>query len=158
MQNGVTEYEVYERRSGSLYNRKCIDGKITGCSNCVGYCKFCEHPGFLTQKQREQHDCLRKDCKYYVPRERTKSLKPLKDSKPDVLLHIAEDCVNKTDDIRIMGTHYSGEEWVISYITVFGVPNIKLIENSVSKNTGMNVRFQKLNYSFERCAELLCAK
>lgn len=31
-----TQYSQYEAQSKSKYNRKCIDGKITGCGNCVG--------------------------------------------------------------------------------------------------------------------------
>ena len=41
-------YGQYERKSPTKYNRKCIDGSITGCGNCVGYCQYKEHPGFLT--------------------------------------------------------------------------------------------------------------
>ncbi len=66
-----TEYEAFEKRSGSLYNRRCIDGRITGCGNCVGYCKFEGHSGFLTKPLRKEHNCIFKACRYYVPKERS---------------------------------------------------------------------------------------
>lgn len=37
----------HKKAFGSGYNRKCIDGKITSCSNCVGYCQYNKHPGFF---------------------------------------------------------------------------------------------------------------
>ena len=52
----------------SPHHRRCIDGKVTGCGNCVGYCKFHEHPGYLTKNLRKQHDCIKKGCNYYVPK------------------------------------------------------------------------------------------
>ena len=61
-------YTHYEKCSKSRINRRCIDGSITGCGNCVGYCQFKGHPGFLTQKQREEHDCINKQCFYYLPK------------------------------------------------------------------------------------------
>ncbi len=66
--NGKSEYEYYEKRSRSAYQRKCIDGKITGCGNCVGYCKYTEHPGFITRELRREHNCITKGCYYYVPK------------------------------------------------------------------------------------------
>lgn len=52
----------------SPHHRRCINGKITGCGNCVGYCKYNGHPGYLTKELRKQHDCVKKDCNYYVPK------------------------------------------------------------------------------------------
>lgn len=59
-------YSQYEKRSPSKYTRKCIDGTITGCGNCVGYCQYNQHPGFLTADMRKEHNCVGKGCDYYV--------------------------------------------------------------------------------------------
>lgn len=67
------DYNNYENKHLTPHHRRCIDGKTTGCSKCVGYCKFREHPGFLTRELRKRHDCLKKGCYYYVPK--TKSVK-----------------------------------------------------------------------------------
>lgn len=52
----------------SPHHRRCIDGKNTGCGNCVGYCKYNGHPGYLTKELRKKHDCIKKGCNYYVPK------------------------------------------------------------------------------------------
>ena len=62
-------YKKIEDQKGSGYNRKCIDGRITGCSKCVGYCEYDGHPGFLTEKLRRKHDCLNKQCYYYIAKD-----------------------------------------------------------------------------------------
>jgi len=50
------------------HNKRCIDGSITGCGKCIGYCQFREHPGYLTKKLRKEHDCINKGCRYYIPK------------------------------------------------------------------------------------------
>lgn len=52
----------------SPHHRRCIDGTVTGCGNCVGYCQFRDHPGYLTKDLRKQHDCIKKGCNYYIPK------------------------------------------------------------------------------------------
>ena len=50
-------YENVEKKYGlKNHTRKCIDGKITSCGNCVGYCMYCEHSGFLTKELRKKHN------------------------------------------------------------------------------------------------------
>ncbi len=61
-----TQYQQMERRYGNGYNRRLIDGKITGCGKCVGYCKYQDHAGFLTKDLRKEHNCLGKGCFYYI--------------------------------------------------------------------------------------------
>ena len=45
---------------------RCIDGTITGSNKCVGFCDYYGHRGFLTKETRKKHDCLKKECAYYV--------------------------------------------------------------------------------------------
>lgn len=62
-------YKAFDHSfGGDKYNRRCIDGTVTGCGKCVGYCAFYEHTGFLTKELRKQHNCLKKGCRYYVAR------------------------------------------------------------------------------------------
>ena len=58
-------YSMREKEYSSPHHRRCIDGSVTGCGKCVGYCSFCEHPGYLTKELRKQHDCIKKGCYYY---------------------------------------------------------------------------------------------
>jgi hypothetical protein len=47
---------------------RCIDGRRTNCGNCVGYCRYAGHEGFLTRQQRKEHNCIVKRCDYYLPK------------------------------------------------------------------------------------------
>ena len=155
MQNQITEYEKYELLSRSLYNRRCIDGKVSGCGNCVGYCKYKEHPGFLTDKLRESHNCIGKECDYYVARERTKVQKAKKNKRSDSILQLVKKYVAAIDDIRIMNSRYDKGRCIIDYVSVFGDFNLSDIEKSLSDNTGYPVKMNRLNYSFDICVELI---
>ncbi len=59
-------YEKLCEGYGGSATRRLITGKITGSNNCVGYCQYNRHPGFLTRELRKQHNCLGKSCDYYV--------------------------------------------------------------------------------------------
>ncbi len=153
---GLTEYEFLEKRSKSLYNRKCIDGKTVGCGKCVGYCKYCAHPGFLTQKQKTQHCCIEKACKYYLPKERHHSACPKNDGKAETLLRLANAFVTQEEDIKFIRANYEDETWIILYISIFGNPILDDYEKNLSQRSGLRVRFRKLNYPFEQCVKLFC--
>ena len=62
-------YHDFERRQRT-HNRRTIDGTITGSGKCCGYCICSIHPGYLTEKQRFQHDCLARNCYSYIPKEK----------------------------------------------------------------------------------------
>ena len=59
-------YQLAERKFGDSHDRRLIDGTITSCGKCVGYCMFQDHPGFLTKQQRQAHNCITKQCMYYA--------------------------------------------------------------------------------------------
>lgn len=61
-------FSTREKTYDSPHHRKCIDGSVTGCGKCVGYCAFRDHPGFLTKELRKQHNCIKKGCHYYSPK------------------------------------------------------------------------------------------
>lgn len=63
-------YNYFGSFSRERHNVRCIDGSITGCGKCVGYCKFNDHPGYLTKKMRQEHDCVKKGCHYYKSKNR----------------------------------------------------------------------------------------
>lgn len=148
-------YVQYEHESGSRLNRRCIDGSITGCGNCVGYCQFHEHPGFLTQKQRQEHDCIIKKCHYYIPKPRSNKHEQDEDISSN-LLRLAEQNVADIDDIRIMNARQTDQMWVIGYVTVFGQSNFSMVAQKIQEESGVPVTLQKLDYSFDRCVELIC--
>ena len=61
----TTESSKRFNSCGKTHVRRCIDGSFTGCGNCVGYCNFHEHPGYLTKDLRKKHNCVNKACRYY---------------------------------------------------------------------------------------------
>lgn len=67
-----TDYFTYEKRVGAVRTRRCIDGVVTGCGKCVGYCSFDGHPGYLTEEHRRKHNCLGKGCFYYFEKPKVK--------------------------------------------------------------------------------------
>ncbi len=60
------QYRLMEKRAGTGHERRLINGRITGCGNCVGYCRYEDHSGFLTRDLRKEHNCLGKQCRYYL--------------------------------------------------------------------------------------------
>lgn len=66
------EYHIYEMQTGDRFRLRCIDGRRTSCGNCVGYCRYSGHEGFLTRELRKEHNCLGKQCDYYLPKPRNK--------------------------------------------------------------------------------------
>ena len=76
--NMFTEYEFYERREKTEFTRRCINGKITGCGKCVGFCKCDLHPGFLTRALRQKKNCIKKGCVNYVRKEKSVILKTVR--------------------------------------------------------------------------------
>lgn len=60
--------DYFENFSGKNHNIRCIDGSVTGCCNCVGYCEYDEHPGYLTSDLRAKHNCVKNECMYYTSR------------------------------------------------------------------------------------------
>ena len=69
-------YSDCERSYGEGHNRRCIDGRMTGSGKCVGYCRYDGHPGFLTREQRKEHNCIQKECFYYLPKVKAASEQP----------------------------------------------------------------------------------
>lgn len=153
----MSEYEMFECRHGDSKVRKCINGRNTGCGNCVGFCKFAGHPGYLTQDLRREHDCLNKHCHYYLPKPQRQRTEKSKDIS-SLILSLAKQSVSDIEDLRIMNTRFEDRICVIGYITVFGQYNFSDVEQKIEKMSGVPVTMQKLDYSFERCVELMCSR
>lgn len=157
--NTLTLYEQYEKRSGAEHSRKCIDGRITGSNNCVGYCEYREHSGFLTDEQRKQHRCIEKGCFYYVNKERkTNKICKKKKDNSEVLVSKARECTKEYEGLRVLHAIPNGHNgWVLRYIAITNDYPIGTIEERISKKIGVDVNMERLNYDFDICVELLLA-
>lgn len=150
------KYENYEKESRYRYNRRCIDNSVTGCGNCVGYCQYSEHPGFLTAKLRKQHDCIKKQCFYYVPKpSKQKATKPSADLFPSILnsvrqIMVGEECVKV---IRIENT--DSKRYTAFYIAITNECEFDKYAAQIKNKWDINVDFVNLNYDFDKCVAML---
>lgn len=62
---------IFECVDSFNHTIKCINGRVTGSNKCVGYCQYEGHPGFLTKELRKQHNCIGKECYYYIQKRKT---------------------------------------------------------------------------------------
>lgn len=46
MHFGLIDYAYLDKAQSDPYRRRCIDGRITGRGNCVGYCQCDAIPAF----------------------------------------------------------------------------------------------------------------
>lgn len=150
-----TEYEKIESKCHSKYNRRCINGSITGCGNCVGYCKFSEHPGFLTREQRKEHNCIEKGCYYYV--NKPKHNAPKKQiSTSDRILNIAISCSTPMEGFRITSAlQDKNGVWKLNYVTISNDYPIDRLSKEISVQCGESIFLQQLNCDFDQAVHLI---
>ena len=157
----MTEYEIITKRYGTIHRNRCIDGNVTGQSCCVGYCKFKEHAGFLTQQNRKEHNCIGKGCNYYVPKEKTNYTNSIIISAPnycDDILKLAQS-LTKDDAVFITRVIRNG---LFEYsIEFFSITNERVIEKhieAINDYFGVEINLKQKNYDYEICVNLMLQK
>ncbi len=157
----MTENDVYaqiESSQGDGHNRICINGVVTGCGKCVGYCQYKGHPGFVTKKLRKKHECIEKKCHYYVPKPKRKKISDTNVTLLDSLLLAAIQLTNQMEGMRVMSVHEQSRNcWQFNYITISNEYPIQELIHHLEQDFHGKISFQKLNYSFERCVQLILA-
>lgn len=151
-----SEYERLENKLTSVHHCRCIDGKITGRGSCVGYCKFKDHPGFLTAELRKVHNCLIKGCHYYLAKERTAKDKAV--SVEEAVLQIALECANSIPWLRVMNVRNVGGVVTVFYIAVSDDCPISLLEHCISEQSGEQVCLKRIECGYEDAVLLVCEK
>ncbi len=151
-QNGSLAYKQTD------FTRRCIDGSVVGCSKCVGYCAFCEHPGFLTEKLRKKHDCLGKECFHYIA-------KPAKEKHYTKTLNLSNELlsyvqkeIDLNEGLKVIRVELDQSNSYKAYFVA--ITNHFCLDRYVSsakERFGANLVFERLNYDFEVCASLICA-
>jgi len=150
-----SEYERIEAQYRSPHTRRCIDGSITGCGNCVGYCKFEQHPGFLTREQRMQHNCLNKGCHYYVAKSAQTSVPKPRD-KGKELQEIASRLSADMDGFRITSVAQSAKgEWRIFYVTISHDQPLEQLLREIRALWEEQVFLQQLSCDFDQAVQLI---
>lgn len=151
-------YKQYEKQCHSKHERRCIDNSITGCNRCVGYCRYNEHPGFLTEKLRKQHNCIGKQCFHYVA-------KPKKENKPQLLVNRASSILSMVHQvmcqneyarvIRVENTEF--KRYNAYYVSITNECDFDRYSLQIKDKLDVNVDFINLNYDFDKCVALLFA-
>lgn len=151
-------YATLEKQFRSSHNRRCIDNTVTGCNKCVGYCQYDEHPGFLTEKLRKQHNCIGKQCFHYVAKPGKKKMsQTLRDISSSVL-DCAKRVTNEDEGIlvlRVENTEFN--RYAAYYITITNECGFDNYTKQIENELGIEIDFIKLNYDFDKCAALLCS-
>ena len=154
----MSAYEQIEANQRSGYNRTCINGRTTGCGKCVGYCQYEGHPGYLTEQLRKEHGCLEKECFYYISKPIRKREPRKESSLLDRLLSSAIQKTTQMEGLGVMSVQEQGQNrWQFSYITISNEYSIHEVIRSLENDFHGEVSFKKLNYSFERCVQLILA-
>ncbi len=147
-------YALAELNSPNQYTRRCINGKITGCGNCVGYCQYEEHPGFLTEELRRKHNCIGKECYHFIP-------KPLKEKNKNkcrfqnTYLNEINCCLQQFEGLKVLSVNETNDGLLLRYITITNGYSLEKLSGLLTKKLGCNIDWEKLDYSFDVCTKLL---
>lgn len=148
-------YAYYEGRSHSRINRICIDGRVTGCGKCVGYCQYSGHPGFLTRDLRKQHNCIGRGCYYYVSRPRKE--KNQIESQSGIYLNKVKHILQPYEGMKVLGVDETNEGLLLRYITITNSYSLEELTEMLEEKLGCDIIWERLNYNFDVCAKLLFA-
>ncbi|MCL2665756.1 MAG: hypothetical protein FWE82_09090 [Defluviitaleaceae bacterium] len=154
--DATADYSAIDAKQKSAHSRLCTDGSTTGSNNCVAYCNYESHPGFLTDKLRLKHECLHKRCVNYLPKpKRNKREKSLAETESECIMEVAVSVTGYMDGMRIMKTRCDADgRWSIFYVAVSNY-SFEKAASDIEKRTGVRVRFVNLNYNYEIAAKLV---
>lgn len=153
------DYSYYEEKCGNSKNRRCIDGHITGSGNCVGYCIYNVHSGFLTKELLKAHNCIENNCFYYLQKVRLRKPQVENINRSGEVVKIASDVISVYEGIRIMeASETQNGGWIVKYVSITNQYAIKDIENRISTIVGESITMVNLNYDFDRAAQLIFTK
>jgi len=141
----------------SKHTQKCIDGKITGCGNCIGYYQYEGHPGFLTAELRKKHDCLKKGCYHYIQKPKSEKYFRKRPPSETHILSIAREKASHMEGLKVLSVCGVDDGWKINYISISNEYSLLSLAEQMSDELKCKINFVKLNYSFDRCVHLILA-
>ena len=156
MYSELFDYTYYDSKQKNPHNRRCIAGRITGCSKCVGYCTYENHSGFLTEQLCKKHNCLEKGCYYFLPKTKQDRTSNNHFNVSDNIVSIASNLTEPFEGLKVLRATQKGTgEWGIKYVAISDTYPIKKIEKQISEAVGESVIMINLNYDFELSAKLI---
>lgn len=154
----LKDYYYYTKASNSKYTLRCIDGRMTGCGKCVGYCQHTTHPGFLTEDNRKEHACIEKRCHYYLPKTKQEKIKKHVDNRSREIIRVASELISRYEGMRIISaSKTTNGGWDLKYVSITNEHEMEIIKNTISNEIGEAINMVNLNYSFDRAAQLILA-
>lgn len=157
MHFGLIDYSYLDKAQGSDHRRRCIDGRITGRGNCVGYCQRDEHPRFLTAALCAEHRCAEKGCHYFMPKLRQEKPAAKRPDAQTEVVAIAAQAIAAFEGMKIMRADRADGGWQLKYITLSDAYPIGRIAESISEAVGETVVMIRLDCDFELAARLIFA-
>lgn len=157
MHFGLIDYAYLDKAQGSDHRRRCIDGRITGRGNCVGYCNYAKHPGFLTAGLCAEHHCAEKGCHYFLPKPKQEKAATKRPDAGTEIVTIAAQAISAFEGMKIMRADKADNGWRLKYITLSDAYPIGRIAQSISEAVGKTVVMIRLDYDFELAARLIFA-
>ena len=155
MHFGLIDYTYLDKVQGSDHRRHCIDGRITGRGNCVGYCQFTKHPGFLTARHCAEHHCTEKGCHYFLPKPKQEKVAAKCHDTGTEIVMIATLAISAFEGMKIMRADKADDGWRLKYITLSDAYPISRIAENISEAVGEAVVMIRLDYDFELTAQLI---
>ena len=153
----INRYLQIDKKGGSGYNRRCIDGKTVGCSNCVGYCQYKGHPGFLTKDQREKHNCIGKGCDYYIDKQKNEKKNKIdfSDLSSEILKMVTERLAEvesvKAIDVKQINCY----EYEVYFVAITNELYFEKMIETLSDVFGVKISFVQRFYTFDTCVNII---
>ncbi len=143
--NNQVDYRVIDKRFGSVTNKRCIDGRITGSNKCIGFCNYADHPGYVTSEIAQKHMCFEKGCGYFIQKTRELVCAPQKengDIYSKIVESVYEQC-NAFEGMKIINHKISGNKIVFYYVTISKEYRFDMIVQSFDKALfGLEIEFR----------------
>ena len=136
------------------HRNKLINGRYTGCADCVGYCRCRQHEGFLNEKLRAEHGCLGKNCTHYEEI-RKPPKRPKAPQNEKLVLTYANELLAQTEGVKAHNVEKVREVYIIHYVTVTNAVCFENTVRAIAARFGSPVRFERSNYDYDVCAHMI---
>lgn len=135
----------------------------------IGYCHFEGHPGYLTKKLMQEHNCLQKNCKHYEANLNTnywqkklaqknarnleKELKQMIKEQEDEILKTLRKITSFNELFFIISVEKKDDFFEVRFIK-FGYVDYNHYLNRFTEETGERFKLKEISTSFTKKLEL----
>ncbi len=153
-------FQCFLEETGDPRRCRLIDNKVSSRSKVKGYCASSHHPGYLTEKQIKQHQCIEKECKYlyYIAQEEKKRNFQIEIEIEDIsekVVSKANKAIKSYEGIRIIKAEYDMNNfWNLHYAAIASY-DIEKIEGVIRKKLNTSIKLHNMNLDFETSSRLV---